>query len=146
MSAAMGVTQLKKIDFLLNRRKELTESYLDELQEIHEIKLPNIKPENVSTWFVFPIRVKEDIRDILINKLLEKGIQSKAYFYPCIHLQPFYKKEFGYSETMFPVAERLSRQTLILPLFPALKQEDIKIVKNKLLESLNEINNEQKRA
>ncbi|MEW5896126.1 MAG: aminotransferase class I/II-fold pyridoxal phosphate-dependent enzyme [Nanoarchaeota archaeon] len=139
MSAALGIAQLNKIDFLIKKRQEVASKYIEELSEIEDIILPKIKPENISTWFVFPLRVKEKIRDKLIQKLNEKGIQSKAYFFPCIHLQPFYKEKFGYQKGTFPIAEKLSKETLIIPFYPALTNEQIKEVKEKIKESLAEL-------
>jgi perosamine synthetase len=52
------------------------------------------------------------------------GIQSAPYF-PCIHLQPFYRAQFGYQPGDFPVAEAVSASTLALPFFPGLTEADI---------------------
>jgi perosamine synthetase len=139
MSAALGLTQLRRISELIEKRQELAAKYIKELSEIKELILPKIKSENISTWFVFPIRVKAGIRDMLIQKLNEKGVQSKAYFYPCIHLQPFYKEMFDYQEGTFPTAERLSKETFIIPFYPALTDEQILTVKKALQESLSEL-------
>ena len=95
-----------------------------------------------SSWFVYPIRVAAKKRDKLIKKLIEKGIQSKAYFYPCIHLQPFYKNEFCFKESDFPVAEKLSQETLILPLYYSLGEGEIKRVVESLKLSLKELDDE----
>jgi len=139
MSAALGVVQLNKIDFLIKKRQELSVKYMEKLSEINEIILPKIKFGNVSSWFVFPIRVNKDIRDQLIHKLDEKGIQSKAYFFPCIHLQPLYKKLFGYQEGTFPLAEKLSAETLVLPFYSNMESEEIDEVCKKLRSSIEEL-------
>ena len=124
MQAALGISQLDKIDFLLSERKRVAEIYASELSNIPEVIIPQIAKNNNHTWFVFPIRVPEDKRDTLIDYLNKNKIQSKAYFDPCIHLQPFYTK-LGFKEGDFPVAEKLSKTTLILPLFVGLKSDDI---------------------
>lgn len=137
MSAALGIEQLKKIDYFLKKRKEIAKRYIEELNGIEKIILPRIKEYNVSSWFVFPIRIKgtKNDRDKIIVALQKQGIQSKAYFYPCIHLQPFYKKEFGYKEGDFPIAEQISNSILILPFYNEMNE---KIV-NKVVLSLDNI-------
>ena len=74
-----------------------------------------------------------------LQKLIEKGVQSKAYFFPCIHLQPFYRKQFNYWEGSYPIAEKLSRETFILPLYIELTIKEINQVKQALQESLGEL-------
>jgi len=138
MSAALGVAQLKKIDLLIGRRQEIVKAYNKELAELPNIILPKEAQGNISSWFVYPVRIKEK-RDMLIQKLIEKGVQSKAYFFPCIHLQPFYRKQFNYWEGSYPIAEKLSRETFILPLYIELTIKEINQVKQALQESLGEL-------
>ena len=83
------------------------------------------------SWFVYVIRLtnkysKED-RDLILNKLKEKGIGCSNYFSP-IHLQPFYRKLYGYKKGDFPVTERASERTIALPFYNNLKEEQIDYV------------------
>ena len=103
------------------------------------IIIPKIRNGNEHSWFVFPIRVNKKIRDKVITKLNRLNIGSKAYFYPCIHLQPFYIDTFGYKEGDFPVAEDLSRTTLILPFYIGIKEKEIKTVANSLRNILRKV-------
>ncbi|MBC8500895.1 MAG: DegT/DnrJ/EryC1/StrS family aminotransferase [Nanoarchaeota archaeon] len=133
MQAALGISQLKKIDFLINQRRKVVAMYMNELSEIPQVKSPVVDKFNTHTWFVFPIQVSEKDRDRLIEHLLKEGIQSKAYFYPPIHLQPFYKKSFGYRKGDFPVAEKISKTTLILPMFVGMTRKEVINVKNSII-------------
>ena len=83
------------------------------------------------------MQVDRHLRDPLIKALAEKGIQSKAYFSPCIHLQEFYKTDLGYREGMFPVAERLSKETIILPFFTEITEEQILYVRDTVKDILS---------
>jgi perosamine synthetase len=140
MSAALGVCQIDKIEEIIKKRQTLANKYLEELKDISQIKLPQVEFFNKSTWFVFPIRVDSKIRDLLIEKLKDKGVSSKAYFFPCIHLQPFYKEKFGFKKGDFEIAEKLSLETIVLPFHTQLSFEEIKQVKEALIECLKEIN------
>ncbi len=139
MSCALGRVQLKRISSFIQRRQEIVDRYNHLLNEYQEVNRPKVLPENNSSWFVYPIRVAAGKRDGLIQKLAQKNIQSKAYFFPCIHLQPFYQKDFGYKEGDFPIAEKLSRETLILPLFPSLTEEQVSIVADAVKRSMEEL-------
>lgn len=137
LSAALGIAQLNKIDFLLKRRKEIVANYKDQLEGIEGIQLPEVALNNEHSWFVFPVRVTNQYdRDKVVLGLLKQGIASKAYFYPCIHLQPAYVKIFGYKEGMFPVAEELSKSTFVLPLYPQMNDQVVETVKKALVNAL----------
>jgi perosamine synthetase len=65
-----------------------------------------------------------------------EGIQCSNYFQP-IHLQPFYKNQFGYKEGDYPVTEGVSKKTLALPFFNNITEEEINTVVNNLSQILN---------
>ena len=125
MSAALGVSQLRKIDYLIKRRKEIAHEYTKRLASIQQIQVPTVQQKNRSTWFVYAIKVAAEKRNELIEHLRNNEIQSKAYFSPAIHLQPFYISEYGYKQGDFPVTESLSNQTLVLPFYPELTLAEI---------------------
>jgi len=140
ISAALGVSQFSRIDEILKKRQAAAEYYKRKLSGIPGIKLPKTVPGNTHSWFVFPIRVSENIRDKLIESLKDKGIQTKAYFYPPIHLQPFYRKMFGFKEGDFPIAEKLSKTTLILPFYTDITEKEITEVASILKKLMVELN------
>ena len=82
------------------------------------------------------IRLKRGIdRNKIIKYLNEQGVQCKPYFTP-IHLQPFYRKIFGYKEGDFPVTEDVVGRTIALPFFNNLKEEQIDYVVEQLKEGI----------
>lgn len=70
--------------------------------------------------------------------LKERGVPSRTYF-PAIHLQPFYRELFGYTEGMFPIAEDAARRTLALPFHGNLEEEDVDYVCNSLGQALTHL-------
>ncbi|MBI2102584.1 DegT/DnrJ/EryC1/StrS family aminotransferase [Candidatus Woesearchaeota archaeon] len=146
MSAALGLSQLEKIDFLISKRQELAEIYSKNLVNLPEVKTVRVNQINHSSWFVYSIRVDEQQRDKLIEMLIEKKVQSKAYFFPCIHVQPFYQKQFGYQVGEFPVAEKLSRETLVLPFYPDLSEREVLLIIKILNDSLRELKREREQT
>lgn len=125
LTAALGVEQMKKLDTILRLRAEKAAYYRRQLAGIPEIRLPEGWESADHSWFVFAMRVDAAIRDTLLSELNAAGVQSKAYFSPCIHLQEFYMTDLGYKEGMYPVAEKLSRETIILPFFTDISEAEM---------------------
>ncbi len=140
LTAALGVVQTQRLPEFIKQRQQLATKYLDRLAEIEGIRLPQVDEGNEHSWFVFGIRVRAEIRDVLIDRLNNEGVQSKAYFFPCIHLQNFYQETFGFQPGDFPVAEQLSNEMVILPFFPQMTDEEIDYVYrvlNSIMKSLD---------
>jgi perosamine synthetase len=135
MSAAMGTAQLERIQEILDKRQKVAEMYEQRLKDVGGITLQHISPNIKMSWFVFVVRVKEEIRDRVMDFLNEKGIACREYF-PPIHLQPLYKNEFGYKKGDFPVAEKIGDQSIALPFYNNLKEEDIEYITDKLKEAI----------
>ncbi len=115
MSAALGLAQLRRVDELLARRAAVAAAYSEQLAIDGLSPIAPTPGTTRMSWFVYVVRFAEDIdRDLVIRELQARGIPSRPYF-PCIHLQPFYRERFGYSDGDFPQAEAASRSTLALP-------------------------------
>lgn len=141
LTAAMGVVQTEKLTSIINAREEKARKYSDLLSGIDEVRLPQVLDQVRHSWFVFSIRVSAHWRDEIIAGLNDAGIQSKAYFYPSIHMQPFYQETFGYKEGDFPVAELLSNEMIILPFYTSISDEDLVFVADTLKTIIKKIKN-----
>jgi len=135
LSAALGVAQMERIEEILEKRKSVAENYLNELADIPEITLPFIAKEVKMSWFTFVIKVDMDKRQKIMEFLHQEGIDCREYF-PCIHLEPFYKEMFGYKEGDFPIAEKISKETIALPFHNNLKSEEVDYISVKLKEAI----------
>lgn len=138
MSAALGVSQMKRIDTILDRRAEVATKY-NELFQNTFVETHYIAPYTTRmSWFVYVVRLPEGSnRDKIMEYMAEKGIQTRNYF-ACVHLQPFYRK-MNYTEGMYPVAEKISKRTLALPFFNQIKPEEQEEVVSTLLEALERV-------
>lgn len=136
MSCALGITQLKKINKLLAMREAVAQRYIKKLSDNKDIILPYVAKDNKESWFVFVIRLHDSIdRAKVISILKERDIATNIYF-PAIHLQEFYKKDYGYKEGDLPITEEISKQTLALPFFAELTQAEVNYVCKNLLEAI----------
>jgi len=132
LQCALGIVQLERIEGLLCKRESVADIYSRQLSHIKGIHVPLVAGNVKMSWFVYVIQIDPQIggireRDEIIADLQRQGIACGNYF-PPIHLQPFYQKQFGYKEGDFRVAEDISRRTIALPFFNDLKLEDISCV------------------
>ena len=137
LSAALGCSQMERIEEILDKREKVAGMYGEKLAEVEEVQIPFIADYiNKMSWFVYVVRLKRGIdRNEVIKYLNKEGVQCKPYFTP-IHLQPFYKKMFGYKRGDFPITEDVSDRTIALPFFNNLKEEQIDYVVEKLKEGI----------
>jgi perosamine synthetase len=137
LSAALGCSQMERIEEILEKRAKVAGMYGEKLARVEEVQVPYIAPcVSKMSWFVYVIRLERGIdRNKVIKYLNEEGVQCKPYFTP-IHLQPFYRKMFGYKEGDFPVTEDVTGGTIALPFFNNLQEEQIDYVVEKLKEGI----------
>ena len=137
LSAALGCSQMERIEEILDKRGKVARMYSEKLADVEEVEVPYIADYvNRMSWVVYVIRLERGIdRDRVIKYLNKEGVQCKPYFTP-IHLQPFYRKMFGYKEGDFPVTEDVTGRTIALPFFNNLKEEQIDYVVEKLKEGI----------
>lgn len=132
MSAVLGATQLKKLDWMIEKKRQIVKWYEDFLGETKNIILPKVGDDRTHTWFVYVIRITNGKRNEVYEKLNKKGIQVKTYL-PVIHLQPFMKKMYGYKKGDFPVAELVSSQTLALPFYIGLTKKEVGYIAQEII-------------
>mgnify|MGYP001576753127 FL=1 len=146
MSAAVGLAQIEKIDFLIKKRREIAGWYAQELKKTDSlIEIPYTPPEATHTWFVYVIRIKNERinRNKVIQDLAKRGVSSKPYL-PSIHLFSFYTDRFGYKKGDFPISEKISDSVLALPFYIGLTRQDIKTIVKKLGSTLKKYERIQK--
>jgi len=131
MSASLGITQLKKINRMIEEKRKIAAWYNAALENTLHIEIPKVGKDRTHSWFVYVIRVKNGKRNKLMDELARKGIQTKPYL-PVIHLQPFMQELFNFKKGDFPVAEKVSEESLALPLYIGLKLEDVNYIADKI--------------
>jgi dTDP-4-amino-4,6-dideoxygalactose transaminase len=124
LQAGFLSVKLKYLDEWNAKREELAKHYLRELQEIDEIILPSIDPQNTHTWHVFCIRVLNGKREELMEHLKAHSIGFNIHYPLPPHLQNCYT-ELDYTKGSFLVAEQVSEEILSLPLTPFHRVDEI---------------------
>jgi perosamine synthetase len=137
LSAAVGVAQLERLDEMRRGRTRVAASYERELGGRDWVRLPKSGIGESVDWFVYVVRLHREMdRDRLMSRLSALGVATRPYFTP-LHLQPFYRKTFGFRPGDFPVAERVAASTLALPFSSRLTDEDVKYVADALVWAVN---------
>lgn len=117
MQAAIGLAQLKKINFFLKKKRKIGEIYNKHLRELDEITLLPEKNEFAKNiYWVFPILIKKKFNSVSFSKKLSKyNIETRPFFFP-MHKQPIVKKlKLINKKEKFPVSEMLYKYGLYLP-------------------------------
>lgn len=131
LSAALGVAQMTRLDEIISARQRVANRYMQQLLDASELVMPTIPDGATMSWFVFVARLAagytREERDRVVKGLRNHDIGAADYF-PCIHLQPFYRQAFGFREGMFPIAESVSARTLALPFYGDMPERDIDLV------------------
>lgn len=129
INAAIGLIQLERLPSFNKARIRNAKILTKGLSKIKGIITPKVMPETTHVFHQYTIRVTEEFpvtRDELINILKEKGIGTGVHYPLPIHQQPLYKK-LKYKDKM-PVAEKISKQVISLPVHPAVTEENLQYI------------------
>ncbi len=131
IEAALGISQLKRIDQIVKKRNIMAKRYNKLFEDTH-IKIPTILKENLSTFHLYQVHFHPLLNRSKFNYFFEYMYKRKIYttiHYQPIHLLSYYKK-LGFKKGMFPNAEQHSNSCFAVPLYDSLKiSEQKKIVK-----------------
>ena len=133
MQAAMGIGQMKKLSFLLDARKQMARMYDNELGKIPHIRIPQVPSyarHNYQSYWIELLDSAPVDRNTLMAKLLEKGIATRRGIM-AIHRELCYQ---AYAGIYLPNTDRLTDNTLLLPLYPALSAEEQTFIINSIKE------------
>jgi perosamine synthetase len=138
LSAALGLSQMQRVEKLLNKRQQVADWYNLQLKDIPGVQVPHISPNTTRmSWFVYVIRLAKEIdRDKIAKKLDREEIPVRPYFLP-IHLQPYMVEKFGYKIGDFPITEDLGNRCIALPFSGVMTEEQVHIVCEKLSKCLS---------
>jgi dTDP-4-amino-4,6-dideoxygalactose transaminase len=137
LQAAIGLHQLARLGGMHARRATISARYDAALADLPLTRPAPVSPLTVHAHHLYPVLVDPAIagvtRDALQDALRTRGISTSVHF-RALHLQPYYQERYGLRRGMFPNAERVSDQTLSLPLSSALSNADV----DRVIEALHE--------
>lgn len=130
--AALGISQMDKLDKFIAKRKRLAERYNELLKEL-PLKLPVDHQRANSAWHLYMVELIEHDRSSVFSALVQKGIGVNVHYIP-IHLQPYYQ-DLGFKAGDFPNAEHFYQNALTIPLFPSMNADE----QDTVIKSLKEV-------
>ncbi len=124
---ALGISQLKKLPAWIRRRQEIAGEY-DVAFKNNPSIIPIEKSSDVShAYHLYVIKLEKTDRNKAFTTLRNNGIGVNVHYIP-VHLHPYYRKRFGTSEGLCPVAEDAFRKIVSLPMYPKLQDTEIRKV------------------
>lgn len=139
MSAALGLSQMGRLDALVAARAQVAAWYGEALSALDAVEVPRVLPGVEMSWFVYVIRLADRYtrkdRDAVLQGLRGLGIGCRDYFQP-IHLQPFILDRLGSGPGQHPVTESVGDRTIALPFFPQMTADQVNHVSLTLAEVL----------
>ena len=134
VQAAMGLLQLKYIDQSIEKRKRISEIYSNGLRGLKGISIPDEMPYVKHCYSYFPILINTELyginRNDLYEKLKSRNVFGRRYFYPLISQFPTYRTLESALPGRMPIAEKTAQEVICLPIYPALKEQEVKFITN----------------
>jgi dTDP-4-amino-4,6-dideoxygalactose transaminase len=128
IQAGLGLAQLRKVEWMKERRREIAAKYTDAFKSLEGIITPTIKPGNDSAWHLYVIKLNLEALNINRNEFIEnlhgRGISTSVHFIP-LHMHPFYREGYSLDSKDFPGAEWLFERIISLPIYPGLNDSEV---------------------
>lgn len=133
IQAALGLTQLKKIENFIERRHEIVEMYNNGLEDNPNFIIPKQLEDTKSGWHLYMIQLKlTKSRQEVFNKMRDRNIGVHVHYIP-VYWHPYYQN-LGYEKGICPIAEHWYNNVLTLPIHPSLSNKEIEFIINSLKE------------
>jgi dTDP-4-amino-4,6-dideoxygalactose transaminase len=133
IAAAIGIHQLARAEAMRQTRETIALEFRERLADIEAIELPVTDANRIHAWHLFPIRLRLDAlaidRNQFIQDLNQEGVSCSVHWRP-LHLHPYYEQTFGWRPEDLPVASEVWTRLISLPLFSAMRREEIDAVVN----------------
>jgi len=137
---ALGSSQLKKLDSFVENRHEIAKQYNNLFSNIEFIQTPKVQNTVEHSYHLYPLQIDFEKMPLTKVEFFEKmkntGIYLQVHYIP-IHIQPFYKKNYGFNKGDFSISENFYHNEVSLPVYPDLSVDEQKIVIEKIKQFIN---------
>ncbi|MFZ5946553.1 MAG: UDP-4-amino-4,6-dideoxy-N-acetyl-beta-L-altrosamine transaminase [Stygiobacter sp.] len=137
---ALGINQLKRLKKFIASRRKVAEYYDSFFKNDDRVVTPFVSKNVKHAFHLYPLQIKFDKLKIdkkeFYFRLKENGVVFQVHYIP-VHLQPFYRKKFGFKAGDFPVAEKFYESEISIPIYPTLTKKDLKFITNAIKKTLD---------
>lgn len=126
IQCALGISQMKKLDKFVTRRKEIANKYNQAFKDVQNITLPKQSNNCNSSWHLYVIQILNKDRKQVFDKLRQLGIGVNVHYIP-VYKHPYYQNN-GYSKTACANAENYYKHAISIPIFPKMTDEEVDYV------------------
>lgn len=140
IQAALGLSQLKKLDGFTQKRRAVVEKYAELFKGNPYFDIPVERDYARSCWHLYPIRLKDEYiksKQSLFERLRSEGLGVQVHYIP-VYMHPYYKG-LGYAEGLCPAAEDFYRRELSIPIHQGISEEDLEYVRDVLFKAFEEL-------
>ncbi|MBG9454833.1 aminotransferase DegT [Lysinibacillus sphaericus] len=134
LQAALGLSQVKKIDKFIQKRREIALFYTEAFQDIDEIVTPHPLQETNSGCHLYMIQLEGVARKQIFDQMRSLNIGVHVHYVP-VYWHPYYQ-QLGYERGLCPIAEKWYEKALTLPIHPTMTTEDLAIIVSNIKELL----------
>lgn len=138
INAAIGIEQLKKLNFMNEKRSELARLYNNAFKNMDSIILYRVKEDRETAWQLYPLKLKLETlkidRNQFIQEMKNRGIGTSVHFIPLYRFT--YYKKLGFNALDYPESEWVYNRVVSLPIFPDMKENEIDYVIENTLDIL----------
>ncbi len=123
IQAALGLSQLSRLNAFLSRRRTIAQAYLEAFAGLAGVGLPMVENAVSPGWHLFVIRVAANRRRSFFDRLRADGLGVQVHYIP-VYWHPLYR-DLGYQRGQCPTAEAIYGESISLPIFPAMTDGDV---------------------
>ncbi len=140
IQCAIGLSQIRKIDDLIQKRLRIAEIYDKEFGSIDGVEIPRVNKDKKHTYHLYLLKIDFDklktSRKKFVSLLKKKGIFTQVHYIP-IYKQPYYKKRYKVNSKNFKNSEKYYKKALSIPIYSKMTDSEVKRVVSNIKELLN---------
>jgi dTDP-4-amino-4,6-dideoxygalactose transaminase len=134
---ALGISQLKKLDGFVKKRREIAKFYDNEIKNDERFIIPEEIKNEKHSYHLYPLQInfnklssrkdsgrRQDVKVQVFSELKDKGINCQVHYIP-VHTQPYYRDNFGFRKGDYPIAEKFYDREISIPMYPSLTKNDL---------------------
>jgi dTDP-4-amino-4,6-dideoxygalactose transaminase len=132
IQAALGISQLAKLDTFLARRREIAALYTDLLVDSPHIEVPEVPPDMVHAWHLYTVLLRGIPRNEFFRFMRSQQVGVNLHYIPVYHFT-YYRDAMHDDPSSFPVTEDVYSRIISLPLHPSMTDEEVHYVVESVL-------------